>query len=110
MTPAEWTAGIAVIAALVGPLITARVMRKPSADEALTKRFEALIDRQEEERQHLTADFEKREKKLERVAGELEVMVLRLIEWADEVTVKAKRRGVDLPPRPKFRDVTGASS
>ncbi len=105
MTAAEWTAAVAVVAALAGPLVTARIVRKPSADEALTKRFEALIDRQEEERQHLTADFEKREKKLERVAGELEVMVLRLIEWADEVAVTAKRRGVGLPPRPKFGDL-----
>lgn len=90
-------------------VISARIAAGAPKSAALTEQFKALIDRQETERKALIDEFDwraleaaKREEKLDRVASDLEAMVIRLIEWADEVTIIASRRGVELPPRPKF--------
>jgi hypothetical protein len=100
---------IAAIAGIIGGLLTARVTSKPATDEALTERFTALVDRQELERKNLVEDFDRREKKLEAVAADLEVMVIKLIEWADEVTVRGNQQGWILPPRPKFKHLNGSN-
>lgn len=104
-------AGAAIFGSMV-TILTARIMTGPGTSEAQTHKFTALIDRQETERKALIEEFEwrtfeqaKREEKLERVASDLEAMVVRLIEWGDEVTIVATRRGVKLPPRPKFPHV-----
>jgi hypothetical protein len=79
------------VAGSVLTLIGARITSGPPADQVMINRFTALADLQEKER-----------KKLEVVAADLEVMVIRLMEWADEVVIVAERRRVELPPRPKF--------
>lgn len=114
MTPDPMITALAapLIAAVCGAVlgvVTARITAKPATDEALTERFTALVDRQELERKNLVEDFDRREKKLEAVAADLEVMVIKLIEWADEVTVTGSREGWALPPRPKFKHMNGGA-
>lgn len=85
---------IAAASAVFGSLVTiltARVASKPAADQVALNRLTVLADLQERER-----------KKLETVAADLEIMVIRFIEWADEVVIVAERRHIELPPRPKF--------
>ncbi len=65
--------------------------------EVVLNRLTTLADLQEKER-----------KKLEAVAADLEVMVIKLIAWADEATILAERRNVKLPPRPKFAHHNGS--
>lgn len=79
---------------LIGGLLTylgTRVAAGPSIAQSLTARFSALVDRQEKERA-----------KLEAVARDLEIMVVKLLAWSDEVVEIADERGLDLPPRPRF--------
>lgn len=73
-------------------LAVARIGSGPNSEQAATARFTALIDRQEAERV-----------KLEKVAAELEVMVVLLLDWADQVEEKSEEADFELPPRPKFR-------
>ena len=97
---------------LVGGLVTylgTRTTARPSEEQSLTERFKALVDRQEVERQTLEAARAKLEldvMKLERVAEDLEIMVVRLMAWSEQVTAAAEREGWDLPERPKFRHVS----
>lgn len=93
-------------------VFTAKIGAGPNVTNAQTARFTALIDRQDIERKALLDEFEWRTldqaqkmEKLERVTADLEAMVVRFIEWADEVTLVALQRGVELPPRPKFPHV-----
>lgn len=92
--PTLITALVAAGSAVAGSALTivaARITSKPAADQVALNRFTALADLQERER-----------KKLEVVAADLEIMVIKLMEWADEVVIVAERRRVELPPRPKF--------
>lgn len=110
--PVIITSAVAGLAAIFGSAVTvlvARISAGPSTEDALTNRFEALVNRQEIERLALVKDFDAREAKLERVAADLEVMVIRFMEWADEVTVVAALHNVELPARPKFAHL-GAGS
>lgn len=79
---------------LVGAAIAylgARHTARPAIEQALTAKFSALVDRQEREIA-----------KLEAVAADLEVMLIRLLAWADEVSTVAERRNIAIPPRPRF--------
>lgn len=98
-----------VVAAIAGPLVAgmasffaAKANSKPSADTALTARFEAYISRQEQERVRMVDDYAAKMKKLETVTADLESMVIQFMEWADEVVIVTERRGVKIPDRPKF--------
>lgn len=71
--------------------LAARHSARPTIEQALTAKFSALVDRQEREIAKLGA-----------VAADLEVMVIRLVAWADEVSTVAERRNVTIPPRPRF--------
>lgn len=109
--PDNWIVLLAV--GIGGPLVASaltylgtRTSAKPSAEQARTAHFDALVGRLEKEVDRRVADNVKLESellKLEAVAADLEVMVIRLLAWADEVSVEAERRGLDLPVRPKFR-------
>lgn len=97
-----WTLGAAAagggISAL-GVVLAARMTAKPSEAAALTERYTALMDRQTTEREYL----ERQIAKLETVASDLEIMVLRLNEWRDEVVILMRMRGiVDYPTPPKY--------
>lgn len=89
------SAGSAVAASIL-TILTTRIASKPAADQVVLNRLTALADLQEKER-----------KKMEAVTADLEIMVIRLVEWADEVTVIADRRNVKLPKRPKFANLNG---
>lgn len=98
----ELTSAVALIAAvgaIVVPIWSSRQNVKPATDEALTKRFTELVDRQGVEREKL----EKHIIKMETVAADLEVMVLKLTAWRDDVIVLMRMRGIlDFPEPPKF--------
>lgn len=92
---------VLVVVGVGGPLLAAivtylgtRLSAGPLADQALTAKFSALVDRQERERA-----------KLEAVAADLEVMVIRLLRWADEVAEIAETGRLELPERPRFADL-----
>lgn len=74
----------------------------PAAEEALTQRFNSLVDRMTEERLRLEREIEKQAK----VATDLEVMVIRLVDWGDEVVARMALLGVEHPPRPRFQDIS----
>lgn len=101
----DLTIGVALIAAgsalgaSVITILTTKITTKPAADQVVLNRLTTLADLQEKER-----------KKLETVAADLEVMVIKLLAWADEVTIVAERRHVELPPRPQFTRLNGARS
>ena len=82
--------GGSIVSAAAAYLV-AKITSGPTTEQALTAKFTALIDRQEHERV-----------KLERVAADLEVMVIRLIDWADQVCEVAEDNDLEIPPRPKF--------
>lgn len=91
--PDNWLALVA--GPLVGGLLTyfaTRLTARPAAEQALTVKFTALIDRQEHERV-----------KLEKIAAELEVMVVLMVDWADQVIDLAEANDLELPLRPKFK-------
>lgn len=105
-----------VMIALGGPVVAgvasflaARVNSKPAADAALTVRFEAFIRHQDEERARLIAEHDAKMRKLEAVTSDLETIVIKFMEWADEVIIVTQRRGVKIPDRPKFSHMTGIS-
>ena len=80
------------IVSAVAAFLVAKITSGPTTEQALTAKFTALIDRQEAERL-----------KLEKIAGELEVMVVLLIDWADQVEDQAEVADFQLPQRPKFK-------
>lgn len=93
------TACIGVAGAIVVPIWVGRQNAQAATDTALTARFSALIDRQTAEREHL----ERQILKMETVTADLEVMVIKLTAWRDDVIVLMKMRGiVDFPEPPKF--------
>lgn len=105
-TPETWPVLLAV--GIAGPLIgamagfaAARVNAKPAEEQALTERFKALVDRLETERGHMEAEIVK----LDRVARDLEIMVIHLMAWGERAVEVASEEGVRLPPRPKFHEM-----
>jgi hypothetical protein len=96
---------VSIISAIFGvcavcwTIWTARQVSKPATDAALTQRFTELVDRQTKERIHL----ERQILKLETIAADLEVMVIKLTAWRDDVIVLMRMRGIeDYPEPPKF--------
>lgn len=97
LVAAVCSAAAAIGAALI-TIRTSKIAVGPATDEALTKRFMALIETQD-----------RKIAKLEANLADLEIKLIKDDAWAEEVMLLAARRSVTLPPRPKFSHFTGAA-
>jgi hypothetical protein len=99
--PALITVGASIASGILGSVATilvSKITAGPAQEEALTKRFMALIEAQD-----------RKIAKLERNLADLEVKIIRDDAWAEAAQVLAARRHVELPPRPKFSHFNGGS-